>query len=62
MRPRMAFCIGIAGRDQPSASPCLVLYVQLYPQNHNCKERLGRCRENVTHISHGFITLHQFAR
>ena len=61
MRPRMAFCIGITDGDQPSASPCLVVYVQLYPQNHDCKERLGRYRENITYIRHGFITLHHSA-
>ncbi len=50
MRPRMAFCIGIAGRDQPSASPCLVFYIQLYTQKCTGKERNGRCEEIVTHI------------
>ena len=50
MRPRMAFCFGIADGDQPPASPNLVFYIQLYPQKCSGKERFGRYAEIVTHI------------
>jgi hypothetical protein len=57
----MAFCIGIANRDQPSASPNLVVSVHLYPRKRGGKERFRHLGKIVTHIdmaSSNCINLH----
>ena len=50
MRPRMAFCIGIAGRDQSVGVAESGFQFSVYPERRCRKERISSLDEIVTHL------------
>ena len=57
----MAFCIGIAGRDQSAGVAESGFQFSVYPKSRSGKERIGGPEETVTHLdmaAPGCISLH----